>query len=103
MSELDVDVVETPPELEPGKTYKIVSAELMETERHGYKAVELICHDGLSDGPAGSMLWTAKRLMANTKLGTFVNAFGKDLSKWRGKKFDVLLWEEGKRQVVLHK
>ena len=103
MSNLDVDVVETPSELEAGKTYKIVSAEQMETEKHGYEAVELQCEKVPTGDPAGSMLWVSKRLMTNTKLGTFIAAFGKDTSKWKGKVFDVLLWEEGKRQVVLHK
>ncbi len=103
MSNLDVDVVETPPELEAGKTYKIVAAEEMETERHGYEAVELQCEEVPTGNPAGSMLWITKRLMTTTKLGTFIVAFGKDPSKWIGKVFDVLVWEEGKRQVVKHK
>lgn len=103
MSTLDVEVVETLLELKVGETYQIVSVELMETEKHGYEAVELVCQNVKDNAAAGSMLWVSKRLMTHTKLGTFITAFGKDLNKWKGKVFDVLLWEEGKRQVVLHK
>jgi len=103
MANLNVDVVETPPELEAGKTYKIISAEEMQTERRGYEAVELNCEEIPTGNPAGSMLWISKRVMANTKLGTFLVQFGNDLEKWKGKVFDVVIWEEGKRQVKRHR
>lgn len=103
MAKLDVEIVETPPEIEAGKSYKIIETERVETELRGYDAIRLVCEEVPTGNPAGSMLWITKRTMKTTKLGTFLDVLGNDPDKWVGKVVDVVIWKDKERQVEVHK
>jgi len=103
MGKIDSEVVNDLPEIEAGKSYRVIGAEVGPTEVKQYNAVAVYC-ERVPDGVEhNTMLWVQKKVGERTKLGTFLKVLGDDTDKWKGKVFEVVKWGEKDREIKLVK
>ena len=100
MVKIDIELVETPPEPEEGKTYLIAKVENVVTQRFGYKALRVTLEDERGNR-AVTMLWLTERATPTSKIGAFISVLGKDTDEWVGKKIQFVSWRGRNRKIQL--
>jgi len=99
MGQLDVSIIDDLPGFVQGEQYTISKAERIKTERLSFDGVRVVAKTKKGEDHA-EMLWFRDRVGARTKLGAFVTEFGTDTNAWLGKKFEVVTWTEGNREIT---
>jgi len=86
------------PKPQEGGTYTIKKAEALTTQvrQFGGIRVEL---KSKGDETVVEILWMREVAGANSKLGSFITALGKDTDNWIGKKIRFVKWGERNRQI----
>lgn len=89
------------PRFEVGHDYIIMSVEAKRSPARQFAMFELIAGDLKTKTEVSEALWQREVVGKNSKLGSFAYKLGKDISAWKGKKFKVVRWAEGKREIAL--
>ena len=100
MPKIKAEIVETPPEPTEGKTYEIISAKIIKTQRSSWDGVRVGLKDD-KDNDAATVLWLRDRTTTNSKLGTFLNLLGNDTDQWLHKRITIVKWTARSRQIAL--
>jgi hypothetical protein len=103
MPKLNIKVAESMPPIQEGRTYEIVSAESVETEKNHYRGLRITGKDTSDNSTHVEMLWfpqdPAKGTGTSSKLGSFIDTFGDDTDAWTGKKFKATSWAQKDRSI----
>ena len=100
MPKIKAEIVETPPEPTEGKTYEIISAEIIKTQRSSWDGVRV----GLKDdkgNEAATVLWLRDKTTPIAKLGAFISVLGNDTDTWLHKRITIVKWTSRNRQIAL--
>jgi len=98
MPKVNVEIAESLPEPEEGKTYTIREAEVFTSQVRSYKGirVSMVAEDNTEVVTA---LWTRDIAGEKSKLGTFISVLGNDTDKWISKKIKFVSWRPGNRKI----
>jgi hypothetical protein len=95
---IGTQLAEELPKPQEGQTYTITKAEALTTQvrQFGGIRIELKARGGET---LVEVLWMREVAGANSKLGSFITALGKDTDNWIGKKVKFVKWGERNRQI----
>ena len=81
-----------------GQTYTIRKVEAVTTQVRQFAGIRVELK-GRGDEEVVEVLWMREVAGANSKLGSFMTALGKDTDKWIGQKIKFVKWGERNRQI----
>lgn len=99
---IETEVVKPLPSFSEGLVGTIVKAEKVITAVRGFRGVRVTVK-GEDGNEYAEMLWMRETVGSKSKIGAFINALGRDLSKWAGKKIRIVAWRPRDREVVVVK
>jgi len=86
------------PKPQEGQTYTIKKVESVTTQVRQFAGIRVELK-GRGDENVVDVLWAREVAGANSKLGAFMTALGKDTDDWIGKKVRFVAWGERNRQI----